>query len=112
LAKKASARAVEHGLPNPSNKLDKKVLGRTPHGWLIGSCLDLIERTFGAEGLRKISAYRDGSTHNDGAALFIGLLRAVEEYATGKRPSSFSQAVNEIRALRDERLRQLGESPA
>jgi hypothetical protein len=112
LAKKARARAAEHGTPNPANKLDRKVLGRTPHDWLIECCLDLIERTFGAEGLRKVSAYRVDSTRNDGAALITDLLRAVEQYATGKKPSSFSEAVNQIRALRDERLRQLGEPPA
>jgi hypothetical protein len=111
LAKKARARAVENGPPNPSNKLDKKVFGRTPHDWLIECCLDLIERTFEAEGLRKVSAYRVDSARPAGASLFTELLRAVEEYATGEEPSSFSEAANQISELRDERLRRLGEPP-
>jgi hypothetical protein len=109
LAKKALARLAEHGPHNPSNKSDKKVLGRTPRGWLVECCVDLIERTFGPDGLRNIKAYRKDSTHKEGAALFADLLRAVEQYATGEKPSSFSEATNQITQLREERLRQLGE---
>jgi hypothetical protein len=104
LAKKARARAVEHGPLNPSNKSDRKVLGRTPGDWLIECCFDLIERAFGAEGLQKVKAYRKGNTNKEGATLFTDLLRAVEQYATGEKPSSFSEAVNQIARLRDERL--------
>jgi hypothetical protein len=106
LADMARERGLAHGVESSANRRTREIRIWTPKEWMAQSCLDVIQRAFGLDGLEKVTSYRSASDKS--AMPFRELLRSLETYATGRKPTDFSDVMLSVKVWRDDRLRRMG----